>query len=268
MLRTPCARCGRAGAFCVLYSRDGNSPMKVFVMLLCSGLLVLGCKSRGPAPGDALTEREDVIMAEREGSPSGIQRLGIPKKEYKRDYRSIPHDPHGPAANLNPPPSHVSGEIKHIDVGGLTFQAPEGWEYRHPASAMRRAELGVRAEDGTAGLVVYFFGNRGAGSAQANIDRWVGQFKNPDGSGLAHVKPIKRKIAGLEVLQVEVAGTYVGGMGSGTPGEGQPGQRMIATIVKTPRGPFYFKFLGADAVVQSQRRALGSLLTSMKLSDG
>ena len=242
--------------------------MKLFGMFFFTGLLVLGCKSRGPAPGDPLTEREDVIMAEREGSPSGLQRLGVPKKEYERDYRSIPHDPHGPAANLNPPPSHVSGEIKHIDLGGLTFQAPEGWEYRHPASSMRRAELGVRGDDGTAGLVVYFFGNQGAGSAQANIERWVGQFKSSDGSALKDVQAVKGKIAGLDVVQVEVAGTYVGGMGSGEPSDGQPGQRMVATIVRTPSGPFYFKFLGADAVVKSQRGALDALLASMKLSEG
>jgi hypothetical protein len=243
--------------------------MPILLAMLAASVLTLGCKSKGPTPGEALTEREDVIMAEREGAPSGLEKLGVPKKEYERDYRSIPHDPHGPAAGLNPPPSHVSGEIKHIDVGGLTFDAPEGWEYRHPASAMRRAELGVRGDDGTAGLVVYFFGDRGAGSAQANIDRWVGQFKNPDGSALANVTPIKQEIAGFKVTQVEVAGAYIGGMGSGPDSQApQPGQRMIATIVNTKSGPYYFKFLGDDEVVKANRAALDQLLQSMKPSDG
>ncbi len=243
--------------------------MPILLAMLVASVLALGCKSKGPTPGDGFTEREDVIMAEREGAPGGLEKLGVPHNEYERDYRSIPHDPHGPAAGLNPPPSHVSGDIKHIDVGGLAFEAPEKWEYQHSASPMRRAELGVRGEGGTAGLVVYFFGNRGAGSAQANIDRWVGQFKNSDGSALTKVTPVKKKVAGFEVTQVEVAGTYVGGMGSGADSqEPQPGQRMIATIVSTKSGPYYFKFLGDDEVVKANRAALDGLLQSMKPSDG
>lgn len=241
--------------------------MPISLAVLVALILTVGCKSKGPAPGDALTQREDVIMAEREGAPSGLQRLGIPKKEYERDYRSTPHDPHGPAGHLNPPDSHVSGDVKHIDVGGLTFNRPDGWLYEHPASAMRRAELGVRDTAGTAGLVVYFFGNQGAGSAQANVERWVGQFKNPDGSPLVDVQPVKRKVAGFRVTQVEVAGTYIGGMGAGSQVAEQPGQRMIATIVNTRSGPYYFKFLGADKVVTENRQALEAVFQSMKASE-
>ena len=125
-----------------------NHRIPIWLAVLVATILTVGCKSKGPAPGDALTQREDVIMAEREGAPSGLQKLGIPKKEYERDYRSVPHDPHGPAGHLNPPDSHVSGDVKHIDVGGLTFNRPDGWLYEHPTSAMRRAELGVRGDGG------------------------------------------------------------------------------------------------------------------------
>jgi len=233
--------------------------------LLVGATLTTACQSKGPAPGDPLTESEDVIIAERADTPSAAQKLGIPTQDYERDYKVAPHDPHGPAAHLNPPSSHVSGNVELIDIGGLTFRAPEGWEYQHPASAMRRAEFGVRGGDGTAGLVVYFFGNQGAGSPQANIDRWVGQLKNPDGSAITAPEPVKRKIAGFETTQVEAAGTYVGGMGAGSPdGKGRSGQRMIATIVETPEGPYYFKFLGTDKTVVENRKALEGLFASMK----
>ena len=39
---------------------------------------------------------------------------------------------------------------------------------------------------------------------------------------------------------------------------------MVATIVETPSGPFYFKFLGADKTVTENRRALEGLFRSMK----
>jgi hypothetical protein len=38
---------------------------------------------------------------------------------------------------------------------------------------------------------------------------------------------------------------------------------MIAAIVDTPKGPFYFKFLGADEVVIQNREALEGLFASM-----
>lgn len=230
--------------------------------------LILACQTKAPAPGEALTERQDVIMAERKSAQSGAQALGIPSKDRKGDYEGYkgPHDPHGVAGHITTPDSHVSGKVGLVDVGGLRFKAPDDWEYQHPVSAMRRAEFGVRGDEGTAGLVVYFFGNQGAGSARANIDRWVGQFKDPDGSAIATPTPAKRKIAGFETTQIEAAGTYVGGMGAGSPqaAEGQAGQRMIATIVETPSGPFYFKFLGADKTVTENRGALEGLFASMK----
>jgi hypothetical protein len=249
-----------------------RKPSVIGPSLVLVAMLTVACQTKGPAPGEALTEREDVIMAEPAGapsSPSGAQALGIPSKGGKRDYKGYkgPHDPHGPAGHITTPDSHVSGPVDLVDVGGLQFKAPESWEYEHPSSAMRRAQFGVRDDEDSAGLVVYFFGNQGAGSVQANIDRWVGQFKNPDGSPIAAPKPLKQKIAGLDVTQVEVAGTYVGGMGAGAPqAEGQTGQRMIATIVQTPKGPFYFKFLGADKTVVENRKALEGLFASMTAS--
>lgn len=230
------------------------------------------CQSKGPAPGQELaTERVDVTMAEpaREASPRTARDLGIPTEQHHRDYGASLHgSPHRPGGDLGAPGSHVSGDVKHVDVGALSFQAPDGWTYEHPASPMRRAELGVRAEQGTAGLVVYFFGNRGAGSANANVDRWVGQFQKADGTPVGGVEPTKRKVAGFEVTQVEVAGTYVGGMGAPGAVEPVPSQRMIATIVETQSGPYYFKFLGDDEVVRGGRDAFERLLASMKPSDG
>ena len=90
----------------------------------------------------------------------------------------------------------------------------------------------------------------------------------PDGSAITAPEPAKRKIAGFQTTQVEAAGTYVGDMGAGLPqaAQGQPDQRMIATIVDTQSGPFYFKFLAADNAVTENRGALEDLLASMKFS--
>ena len=47
------------------------------------------------------------------------------------------------------------------------------------------------------------------GSVEANIDRWIGQFTQPDGSDTKKAAKIEqKKIGGQEVHLVDVAGTY------------------------------------------------------------
>jgi hypothetical protein len=243
-----------------------NRPLNLLV-LLAGASFAMACQPKGPAPGEGLaTEPVEVTMAEPEhgAAPTNPHAQGIPWDAHERDYNV---NPHGPGDRVRAPDSHVSGDVDLVDVGGLKFKAPGGWEFEHPASSMRRAQFGVQGKNGTAGLVVYFFGNQGAGSAQDNIDRWVGQFKKADGTPVTAAKPVERQIAGLKATQIEVAGTYAAGMGSGAPErQSQTGQRMIATIVETPSGPFYFKFLGEDKTVTENRKPLEGLLESMKTS--
>jgi len=114
---------------------------------------------------------------------------------------------------------------------------------------------------------VYFFGPQGAGTTQENIDRWVGQFSNPDGSPISDPKQSSTEVAGLSVTRVEAAGLYSGGMGP--TGQAQPPQaeqRLVAAIVETPGGPYYFKFLGPDATVKENTAAFDSLLGSIVVS--
>jgi hypothetical protein len=50
------------------------------------------------------------------------------------------------------------------------------------------------------------------------------------------------------------------------PGQAQeavPGQRLLAAIVSSEGGPYYFKFLGPDATVQEHRAAFDGLIASI-----
>ena len=71
-----------------------------------------------------------------------------------------------------------------MDAGGLSFKAPESWKSIPTTSPMRRAQLKVEpvpGDDYLALLVVYAFPG-GAGSVEANLTRWQGQFKDADGN--------------------------------------------------------------------------------------
>src|SRR5687768_248722 len=105
-----------------------------------------------------------------------------------------------------------------IDAGGLTFQAPASWKSSKPRSTMRRAQLTVDPAKGDAEpaeLVVYAFPG-GAGTVEANVSRWQGQFKDKDGKPpKIESKTIKGK--NVEVTRVETGGRFVAPEFPGSP---------------------------------------------------
>ena len=132
--------------------------------------------------------------------------------------------------------------------GGLTFTPPAAWKARPAASSMRVAEFTVpkTAGDGEdAELIVYFFGGFG-GSVDVNIDRWIGQMQQPDGSASKDkAKRDSQTINGLKVTTLDVGGTYVAEVRPGaTERHNKPAFRLRAAVIETPRGPYYVKMTG------------------------
>jgi len=151
-----------------------------------------------------------------------------------------------------------------LDVGAIAFEVPGAWNVRPPKSQMRLAQLEAAGKAGPAELVVYFFGPQGAGTSDANIDRWIGQFANTDGSPVTNATRSSSKVSGYDVARVEVAGDYGGGMAPpGQPQDAIPDQRLLAAIVVSEGGPYYFKFLGPNATVQEHRAAFDALIASI-----
>ena len=107
------------------------------------------------------------------------------------------------------------------------------------------------AEDQPAGRMTVM---GAGGSVQANVDRWYGQFIQPDGSPTKDKSTTKTlKLAGCSVTLVDIPGTYkdmpMGPFGGGKAVE-RPNYRMLAAIVETPdAGNYFLKFYGpADCV--------------------
>jgi hypothetical protein len=105
---------------------------------------------------------------------------------------------------------------------------------------------GVDGAD-AAELVVFHFPGTG-GSVQANLDRWYGQFKQPDGSETRdHAQSLRVQVGDLNVTTVAVTGTYLKSqspmMMSG-PFDEMPDYAMWAAIVETAKGPWFFKAVG------------------------
>jgi hypothetical protein len=158
--------------------------------------------------------------------------------------------------------------IQGTAAAGLTYTKPAAWSTRPASSSMRVAEFVIPrapgdAEDGE--LVLYYFG-AGAGTIDANIDRWIGQIQQPDGSPTKEkARRSTRTVNGLAVTLVDAAGTYVAEVRPGaTERFNKPGFRLRAAVVETPRGPYYVKMTGPAATIGAADAAFAAFVDSLR----
>lgn len=155
-------------------------------------------------------------------------------------------------------------------AAGLTFTPPPGWHPSPPGSSMRVAEFTLPRADGDpedAQLIVYYFGAAGGGGVEANIERWVGQMRQPDGKPSATTaRRETRHVNGLTVSLVDVSGTYVAEM---SPGASQhhnnQDYRLRAAVVETANGPYYVKLTGPRRTIARWDSAFNDFISSMRM---
>jgi hypothetical protein len=156
---------------------------------------------------------------------------------------------------------------RHV-LGPFTLVAPKEWTIKPVTSSMRAAHFELSAKPGEeAELVVYFFGASGAGGVQANVDRWLGQFAQADGKPSKDVAKIEQtKIAGMDATTVSVAGHFTTTqMPGGPPPIDMPDGALLAAIVTSPSGPYYFKLTGRKKTVDANAARFKTMLASMKI---
>jgi hypothetical protein len=139
-----------------------------------------------------------------------------------------------------------------IADGAFSLEAPSGWKRVAPKSGIVETEFAIPSEGDLAAGRMTVMG--AGGTVQANVDRWYGQFTQPDGSATKDKATSKTlKLAGCTVTLVDVAGTYKdmpGGPFAGGQAVERPDYRMLAAIVETPgRGSYFLKFYGPGATV-------------------
>jgi hypothetical protein len=138
-----------------------------------------------------------------------------------------------------------------IADGAYSLSAPQGWKRVQPKSRIVETEFQIPgAESAEPGRMTVM---GAGGTVEANIDRWYGQFAQPDGSATKDRATTKRmKIAGCDVTVVDIAGTYKdmpGGPFAGGQTVQRPDYRMLAAIVQTDGGNYFLKFYGPKETV-------------------
>lgn len=157
-------------------------------------------------------------------------------------------------------------------AAGIEWKVPKAWQTGE-ARPMRVATYLLPAEKGDtegAELGVFSFGVGQGGSVDANLQRWVAQFTQPDGKPSDKAAKIgHQKADGMPVTTIDLSGTYVSSMGGPMMGGEKvekPKFRLLGAIVEGPQGSVFFKMTGPEKTVAANKKAFDALLKSLKKS--
>lgn len=176
--------------------------------------------------------------------------------------------PEAPPASPHPVSAVAaeSGSATQKGFGPIKAKIPAEWTEQTPSSSMRKGQYALPkvAGDGEDGeLAVFYFGSGQGGSVEANIERWIGQISQPDGSSSKDkAKTNKKEIGGMPVTLVDVSGTYSAGMMSNAPP--RQGYRMLAAVAETTEGPWFFKLTGPEKTIAKWSSSFDQFIGSFK----
>jgi hypothetical protein len=136
-------------------------------------------------------------------------------------------------------------------VGEFTFKRPEGWQSVEPSSRMRAAQMKIPgAKDEGAEVIFFHFGPGDGGGTQANVDRWLGQFKEPKDKIKAKVEEVP--VGQRKVTYVQAEGTYSANM-MGHTSPTVANAMLLGAILESKEGNVFIKLTGPAALVKAAK---------------
>jgi len=147
-------------------------------------------------------------------------------------------------------------------IGRFQAKIPNSWLREQPSTNMRLAQFKIPGPLGTAELVVF---SGIGGSIDENLNRWYGQFKNINQTNIK--KEVERSTEIIKDMSVTFAyleGTYLkSSFGMGGPAEEMNDYAMLAAIMSSTYGPYYFKTTGPRKTVLEHKQTIISFIRSI-----
>lgn len=146
----------------------------------------------------------------------------------------------------------------------LQLVYPKGWARKQPRSRIVEHEFAApKAEGDDADARVTIMG--AGGGVQANIDRWIDQFKQADGSSSRDKAKIEKgNVAGQEVTTVDISGTYKDQPGPFAPAVQRENYRMLGAIIATKEnGQYFVKMYGPKKTMAAHEKAFFGFVESL-----
>jgi len=149
--------------------------------------------------------------------------------------------------------------------GKLKLVAPDSWKRTKPQNNVIEHEFAIPAAEGDARdgrLTVSSVG----GGVGPNVQRWIGQFTQPDGGGTKdRAKTKKLTAAGEDVYLVDLSGTFKDQAGPFAPAVERPKYRLIGAIINTKHlGTHYVKFYGPEKTIADNEQAFLKMIEGLE----
>ena len=162
--------------------------------------------------------------------------------------------------------SEAQAEEVKLAEGKLTMAAPESWEKKQPRTRIVEVEFAVPAKEAktdAARLTMMASG----GGVQANIDRWFGQFEQPNNKATKDVAKVeKMDLSGVPVHVVDITGKFKDQpRGPFGPTVVKENYRMLGAIIETTNaGTYYVKLYGPAETIHENEKEFKGLIKSLK----
>ncbi len=164
---------------------------------------------------------------------------------------------------------------EEVQIAGLSFQAPHGWQSEPPATPMRAAQWKIAGKTGAESdadggeVVAFFFGTGQGGDARANIARWSTTMTTPQGTPAAGQTTTRKTgpDGAVSVTELAIYGTYVNTMAApGLPATPLPNYGLVGVILEYPGGPLFLRLTGPEALVRKQLPLFNKFIDSAKIA--
>lgn len=165
-------------------------------------------------------------------------------------------------------------QIKSVETaiarGALTAQIPEAWKKKKPSSRILDHEFAVAPAKGdeNAGRLTMMLSG---GTIKMNVDRWIGQFTQPDKKATKDVaKVTEKKSDDMKVTVVDISGNFKESVGPPFRRQtvDREDYRMFGAIVQAkPFGSraYFLKLYGPKKTMAEAEKPFMAMVESLKL---
>jgi len=152
-------------------------------------------------------------------------------------------------------------------VGNLKFTIPSRWKIEPVESPARGGQWRVpplHGEGDGGEVVVFYFGAGVGGSAEENIDAWIGTMFNAEGHPAAAERK-KHEKGGLTIFQVVIFGTYYQVVSlPGVPPVPKSNYGLLGAVIENPQGAIYWRFTGPEALITANLPLFNKVIDSVR----
>jgi hypothetical protein len=149
--------------------------------------------------------------------------------------------------------------------GKLKLVAPDSWKRTKPQNNIIEHEFTIPAAEGDArdGRLTV---STATGGVEPNVQRWIGQFSQPDGSETKNqAKTKKLAAAGEDIFLVDLSGTFKDRPAPFAPAVERPKYRMLGAIISTKKlGTHFVKFYGPEKTVADNEKGFMKMIEGLE----